>query len=288
MGAEPRAGGLRSALRELAALDAVDLALRLTLLDMLLRPVGGRGVRSLLLGLAAAGLLLPGWLRSPALWLALAALCGLRVALDWPLGDNHAYLLVYWCLAAAIALAAGQARAILAANARLLVGLAFAFATLWKVFLSPDFLDGTFMRVTLVHDRRMEGAARVAAGLAPEDLGALRARVERHADVSLGAPPAPPAPARLGRVADAATWWTAALEAAAAAAFLWPGRSTAALRDPLLLLFCVTTYAVAPVQGFGWLLLALGVAQCPARGELRLAYLGAFGLVILYGALVPR
>jgi hypothetical protein len=274
----------RGALGELLALDAVDFALRLTLLDLLLRPVGVGAVRPLVLALAAAGLLIPGRQRSPALWLGLAGLLGLRVALDWPLGDNHAWLLFYWCLAAAIALAAGEARAILAANARLLVGLAFAFATLWKVALSPDFLDGTFFRVTLVTDRRMEPAAHVATGLSDAELAELRGRMERHVDVPLGGERAGPnVPARLARVAGLATVWTVAIEAAIALVFLWPwGRAAVALRDPLLILFCVTTYAVAPVQGFGWLLLAMGSAQAPPRPALRVTYAGAFALVLMY------
>jgi hypothetical protein len=37
------------------------------------------------------------------------------------------------------------------------------------------------------------------------------------------------------------------------------------------------------VVGFGWLLLAMGVAQCPADARgLRAAYLACCGLLILY------
>jgi hypothetical protein len=263
--------------------DALDLALRLTLLDLLLRPIGSGALRPLALGLAAAGLVLPGLLRAPALWLALAGATGLRVALDWPLGDNHAWLLFYWCLAAALGLSARAPRALLAANARLLVGLSFAFATLWKVALSPDFLDGTFFRVTLVTDSRMQHAALLATGLDAPALEALSAQAEGRAPEA-EVVPVPPA---LARAAGFATGWTVAIEAAVALAFLLPGRRAAALRDPLLLLFCVTTYAVAPVQGFGWLLLAMGVAQSPPRPALRAAYLGAFALVLAYGLFAP-
>jgi hypothetical protein len=287
MAADAAARPPRRWLRELARLDALDLALRLTLLDLLLRPIGQREMRPLVLGLAAAGLLLPGWQRSRALWAALAGLTALRVALDWPLGDNHAWLLAYWCLAAALGLAARAPRTILAGNARLLLGLAFAFATLWKVALSPDFRDGTFFRVTLVADRRMEPATRLATGLSPEALAALRARVERQPEAAPGDAELAPVPTRLARVADLATGWTLAIEAATALAFLWPGRRAAPLRDPLLLVFCATTYAVAPVQGFAWLLLAMGVAQSPPRPALRLGYVGVFALVLGYGALAP-
>jgi hypothetical protein len=273
--ARPRARG---------ALDAVDLALRLTLLDLLLRPIGAGALRPLSLALAATGLLLPGLLRAPALWLALAATTGLRVAVDWPLGDNHAWLLFYWCLAVVLGLVARAPRAVLAANARWLIGLAFLFATLWKVALSPDFLDGTFFRVTLVGDSRLEHAARLATGLAPDELAALRAQVAGRADPE--AEPLP-VPARLAHAAGLATAWTVAIEGATALAFLLPVGAAAALRDPLLLLFCATTYAVAPVQGFGWLLLAMGVAQSPPRRAWRLAYLGVFALILAYSAFAP-
>ena len=47
----------------------------------------------------------------------------------------------------------------LAWNARALIGLAFAFAVLWKL-LSPDYLDGRFFRVALVEDHRLEPITR--------------------------------------------------------------------------------------------------------------------------------
>jgi hypothetical protein len=47
--------------------------------------------------------------------------------------------------------------------------------------------------------------------------------------------------------------------------------------------FCVLTYALAPVAGFGWLLLALGLAQCdPQERGLRTAYVATFFLVLVY------
>jgi hypothetical protein len=74
------------------------------------------------------------------------------------------------------------------------------------------------------------------------------------------------------------------LEGAVAVAFLWPGdRGLTKLRNILLLTFCATTYTVAPVEGFGWLLVAMGVVQCePKRRLLLLCYLVAFGLILFY------
>jgi hypothetical protein len=260
----------------------MTLASRLTLLLLLLRPIGSGWLRPSLLALAALGLVLPGLLRHPALWLALALLCAARVVSGWPLGDNHAYLLAYWCLAIGLARLSPDPPRVLAWNARWLVGLAFSFATLWKV-LSPDYLDGRFFRVTLFEDRRLEGIATAIGGVEPEQLVAWRELLAQHVDGPALAGSAPPEPARLRALALAATWLTLALEAAVAIAFLAPIGQSGWLRHALLLLFCATTYAVAPVLGFGWLLLAMGVAQRDTgERRLRLAYLGVFALLIFY------
>jgi hypothetical protein len=51
----------------------------------------------------------------------------------------------------------------------------------------------------------------------------------------------------------------------------------------LLIAFAALTYAAAPVAGFGWLLAAMGLAQCgPAQPAVRLAYLVTFVLVLVY------
>jgi hypothetical protein len=260
----------------------MNLPLRLTLAILLLRPIGSGWLRPSLLALAVAGLVLPGALRQPALWLALALLAAWRVVSGWPLADNHAYLLVYWCLAIGLALVAHEPQRALAWNGRALVGLAFACAVLWKL-LSPDYLDGRFFRVALVEDRRLERFATALGGVEREQLLARRAFVGQHVDGAALVRAAPPEPARLRRLALAATWLTLGLEAAVALAFLAPLGRGAWLRHALLLAFCASTYAIAPVVGFGWLLLAMGVAQCaPEASRMRVAYLAVFALLIFY------
>lgn len=84
--------------------DAVDLPLRLTSLLILLRPLDVWWITPWLL-VGAAGALLSSRLRtSPITWAAAAVLIGARIAVVWPLADNHIFLLAYWCLAIAIAL----------------------------------------------------------------------------------------------------------------------------------------------------------------------------------------
>jgi len=269
--------------RDLVTMDRGDLALRLLLVALLFQPIGQRWLRPAVIAVAALGLLSPRALRSGWLWGALAALAAARIASGWPTNDNHAYLLVYWCLAAALAALSLDRDRVLARNARALVAGTFVFATLWKLVLSPDFVDGTFFRVALVDDARFESFTLLAAGIDYDALLALRGVAETHAD-GVFAPwegmPAPPP--RLLAVADALTIGTLAFEGALALAFLLPLRfGVARARDALLALFCTTTYALAPVPGFGWLLLSMGVAQCePERRRMRGVYLIAFAAVL--------
>ena len=264
--------------------DRFALALRLTLLGLLLRPVGDSTLRPFLLALPGVGLLFPAALRRPALWWALTALTGLRVGLDWPLADNHAYLLCYWCLAVALALSAADPRRSLADSARWLIGLVFALATLWKLALSPDYLDGTFFRVTLATDPRFADLARLLGGLSADALAEMRSALLQHADAGLLAHPVPAPPTRLALLADALTGWTVAIEAAVALAFLWPlAQRPARASDACLLIFCATTYAVATVDGFAWLLIAMGAAQtAPDRDGTRALYLLTFAAILFY------
>jgi hypothetical protein len=269
----------------ITGVSSLNLALRLTLLNLLLHPIGGEWLRLSILAIAAAGMLVPGLLQRPALWGILTLLTGSRVLLDWPLPDNHAYLLSYWCLAITVSCCVENRGRILAAQARWLIAGVFAFATLWKLVLAPDFVDGTFFRVTLLTDPRFEAMTRLVGGLSIEQIDAARAALGRHADGAVLQSVAAATPsAWLEGLARLITTWALAIELAVSAAFCWPhGRGPSRLRDVLLILFCATTYAVATVDGFGWLLIAMGVAQCEVdRPRIRAAYLATFALIFFY------
>jgi hypothetical protein len=267
------------------AADALALPLRLLLLALLLDAGAWWFVRVPVATLAALGLLLPGLLRARALWAALAVGVAWPLAWNWPFSDNHDYLRVLACIAVLAALGARRPAATLATSARLLVGLTFLFATLWKLALSPDYLDGRFFRVTVLSDPRFENLAVLVGGISwpawEAGESALRAAAAGRAGL---AEAGFAEPAALRRLALLLTVWTGAIEAAVAAAFLWPaGRGFSRGRDALLLLFGATTFAFATVRGFGWLLAALGVAQTgPERRRTRLAYVALFVLIEVY------
>jgi hypothetical protein len=272
-------------LRPAAGGATVETALRLTAIALLLRPMGPWYVLPFILCLAALAIVLPTVLRTPVTWLALAVLVGVRILDDWPLADNHIYLLGYWCLAVALALATTDISVVLEKSSRWLVGLAFALAVLWKAVLSPDYLDGRFFRVTVLTDPRFADVAMLIGGLTRAALDQNRNALQALPEgAELLTPPVVTEPWRLRALAGIATWGTLVVEICVAFTSLVPGgRRARRLRHAALVAFCLGTYAFAPVAGFGWLLLILGLAQCEYdQRALRGLYLGAFLLILVY------
>jgi hypothetical protein len=263
----------------------VDVALRLTAIALLLRPMGAWFVRPTILATAVLMLIFPRVLRHPLAWGAITLLIAIRIATDWPLADNHIYLLCYWALAVALALRTVRVSSTLAFTSRWLLGLAFAFAVLWKAFLSPDFLDGRFFRVTFLTDPRFDAVAQLIGGLSQEQLEANRAALDPLPDgVRLLNPQVVEDPTRLRVLAGVSTFGILALETVVALSMLVPATSLVEIaRHTALLLFCGITYAFAPVAGFGWLLLVMGLVQVePQQVWLRRAYVAMFLAVLFY------
>ena len=268
--------------RDAAGLDTV---LQLTAIILLLRPFEVWWVAPFVLAAACLSLVVVGVRRSPITWLLLSALVAARIVAVWPLADNHIYLLAYWCLAIGLALAAPAPAATLATSSRWLVGAAFAMAVLWKAVLSPDYVDGRFFRVTLLTDERFADASMVFGGLTPAQMAENRKFLEPLPEgAELLTPPPFVEPPRLRAFAAGATWGGLALEALVALLCLLPsGTRIAIARHASLLAFCATTYALAPVAGFGWLIATMGLALCgPDQRKLRGAYVAIFVLILLY------
>lgn len=259
-----------------AGAKAVELGLRLSAATLLLHPVGPFPIRPAILACAAAVLVLPGQLRNPWLWGGLAVLTGVRPILDWPLADNHAYLLAYWCTALALTCKLADRDAGVRRSARLLIGLTFLFATLWKAFLSPDFVSGDFMRFAWITDPRLAGAASYLGGLDAAALEANRAFLAG----ALDSPEALHGGEGFVWAARLASFWTLLLEGTVALSFLWwRSPRMRALGHVALLIFCLSTYVFVTVEGFGWLLLSMGVVVAEP-GWWQRAYLVAFGVVL--------
>jgi hypothetical protein len=205
-------------------------------------------------------------LTAPRLWALLAAVLAAGVYLQRFTIDNHQYLMAYWCGGVALALSGDGALQALRRNARLLIGLAFAFATAWKL-ASPEFVSGSFLEYAMLTDQRFAGFTAWVADVPRHLLDANRAAIgdlsgpmASTTTVALNGSPL------VSQIALAMTWYTLIIESWIALAFLLPRpRWLARHRDVPLLLFLLTTYAVATVIGFAYLLIAMGFVQCERR-----------------------
>ncbi|NEP16858.1 MAG: hypothetical protein F6J97_08120 [Leptolyngbya sp. SIO4C1] len=209
--------------------------------------------------LALALLLRPQWLAAPVAWLGLSGLLGLNTLIGWSALVNHEYLITYWVWVCAIATVAQAPGPVLAINAQRLIGLCFGFATLWKL-LGGEYLDGSFLHLTLLLDSRLALGARL--------LGRVSTDLLDDNQTIFSSLSATAAPAAL-HTTSLLTWtslllsyWTIAIEGLIAIAFLFPRlKRLHALRDGLLLLFILTTYTLIPVFAFAAILLLMGLAQ---------------------------
>lgn len=245
--------------------SAVRIGLLLTVALVILYGPTVWYVRAPAVMLALVGWVWPGALSAPLLWTILAAVLAAGVYLRRFTIDNHQYLMAYWC--AAIALSLGDpTREALKRNARILVGLAFAFAAAWK-WASPEFVSGDFLEYELLCDPRFAGFTEVVTGLPAQALEANRAAMAGLVAPSAGhtAAALTTAPA-VSVISDVMTWSTLILETWIAIAFLVPRSGPLGrYRDVPLIGFLLTTYSVATVPGFAYLLLAMGLVQCERR-----------------------
>jgi hypothetical protein len=237
--------------------------------------------------LCIAGLALRPLLVNSTYWLIIAAIASFANFRNWYSIDNHKYLTTYWCIGLYCSLVSADRKAALSAQGRWLVGLCFLFADYWKL-ISPDFMSGTFFKFELIADGRFSWLARTFAGIPAEsahvnalEIAGLRAWDSTSASVPLVTG------TRIDLVSRVMTWWTLAIEILIAAAWLAPAKLFfARWRHALLIAFVLTTYAVANVVGFGWLLLVMGLAHCPPESRrTRGVYYACF--VFLHLFLIP-
>lgn len=283
-------GGLLDLWESTADYEPFALAAAITFVYFMVRPLGPWWARVPAVLIAVAGLLVPKLGRRPGIWLLLAGAVASWVIPAWSFMDNHGYLLVYWCLALFASLAwSNHPAETLATNARIMIGLVFGLAVLWKVVLSPDFMNGDFFRVVFLVDPRFRTFTELAGGMTAkiaqhnaELVQQLRRGQLGLTSVKLAEPHAQVVLAHL------TTWWTAIVEATVAVTFLIPRRfRLSKIRDWMLIFFCWFTYPFASVAGFGWLLTVMGVSQVePERRVTRAFYLGTFALILI-DKLVP-
>ncbi len=274
---------IQNILKKFGNIDFYNLALRLTLLDLILRPIGSWEIRVPVLIASILGLVIPGLLKNPAIWFLLTGFTLSRVIVDWPLSDNHAYLMFLWCFAIFIS-ALKKDKILLTKNARLMIGLVFVFAFIWKAFLSPDFLDKRFFSVNMIEDPRFSEFTQVTCNISKDDLDYFRDYVKQHVDGNLVFAEVINFNLKcINKIAGFLTYYTIVLELLVALFFLIPKKiSISKYRDYFLILFCISVYSVATVEGFGWLLIAMGISQSDNKKLPILLYILSFFIILFY------
>lgn len=233
--------------------------------------------------LCATMLVAPQFLTRRFLWAILVILFTITNLVFWYQFDNHHYLTNYWCLVCAIAVSAENAEEIMAHNARLLIGLCFFLATLWKIF-AGQYFDGSFLQLTFLVDQRLEIGAYIFGGLDSELLYNNRELLDYFAAVDLGEAALLTSSPQLAFLSVILSYWTLFWEGIIAIAFALPRlKWLYERRDLLLIFFILSTYPLVPVSGFAGLLAIMGFAQCRGdRQSIQLTYLLIFLLIPLW------
>jgi len=275
----------------LSSADPLVLVATATALLVLLFASGEWHTKLPLRALCVLALLQPKLLRRSELWFGIVALQFSGLYYTWFRSDNHQYLMAYWCLALFLTFAwtkddDNRRKRELATAGRRLIAMCMLIAVLAKLRCA-DYVDGSFFVHELMCDPRFSWVAETFAGLSSEQLANARgldASLRQGAIDHVG-----PLTVRLQGtsalwcVAHVLTWWTVAIETLLGLLFVVPRTWSRGFEHGVLLAFVASTYAVASVTGFGWLLLVMGLAQCGHEHlRLRSGYLVLFALLLVY------
>ncbi len=262
-----------------AGIRPLDISLVMTFILLMVYAENVFYVRPATQVLAGLGLVFYPWIgRSPWLWLAITAVLAWGHGVFWFSIDNHKYLMNYWTLAVSICLFYRKPSAFLAVNGRLLIGLCFLFATVWKA-VTIEFVNGSFFEYLLIGgDVRFEDFSILLTGISPEVLEQNRELLQSVKSNPALTETALEVPPRVSVIALLLTWWTLIVEGLIAVLFLWPNPGkTRIVRDLVLGAFIISTYPVASVIGFAWLLVSMGTAQITRRSSvMKLFYIALF------------
>ncbi len=255
------------------------LVLRLTLILLMLYGSSNVILDVPLQVICGLMLLSPSLITHRGLWIAICTFVWWINAANWLWIDNHQFLISYWCLVCALAVGSKNTDAVLAWNGRILVGLVFLFATVWK-FLSGEYLDGSFLHFTFLIDHRVSSFATFVGKLDPQVLPQnqlledfFKDNPQNSFNIPLETSPL------LEGFALIASYWTLVIEGAVAVVFLFAAKFRLQnLQNWILIIFIATTYFLLPVLGFAYVLIIMGLAQCsPNSFRVRMTYLILFG-----------
>ncbi len=255
--------------REVCATSPLDLASLLTILL-----VGFHGFNSWFVklpsqGLIAVGLIFRDILKSWIFWALLAALTGSRIAVQWQDVDNHKFILFYWLLCMTLAHAVLDLELkqnIVLFNARFFLVFIMLAAVAQKLS-SASYMDASFFEFELLFDRRFRGFVAlfgIDSNIPVQARELLDLLKDPYIEVegnTLQIAPGFGVPL----LAKFVTWYDLAIQAVIGVAFLIRRHMSDLIGHIALLIFIVTAYFAAPVIGFAWTLIILGILLARER-----------------------
>ena len=217
---------------------------------------------------------------SPALWLGIGVPLLALQLWRWEGLDDHIVLTSYWFCALGFALLSDDPARAVRTSARLLIGLTFACAAVWKIS-SSEYVSGSTFYDLLLTDRRFQPVAHLVGGIRDADLRGNVGVVTALRDAgTTDLAPHLISTSRAHALAIAMTWWTLVIEAVLAVAWLAGDRvSRSGSRLTLLIAFCMVTYLTVPVTAFAAVLLTMALATTVSGDRRRLWLIAGFAVL---------
>jgi hypothetical protein len=260
-------GALRQRAAETAPSAAgADVLLRLSALLVLIVGTASGVFSALMLIPAVLIVASPSHLRSAPVWWSLCALLAVGHLWRWYDIANHRWLMLAWTMACAWSVSRGDVMRVLRVNARLMIAIAFMAGAIQKLVFG-GWYDGLYLELYAHHQPWFATALGVGDSQVHSGLSLLRWGVIDE----LVLPLSEVGRSRLPLIA--VSWAVIVGELAIGCLFMAkPGPRVVTWRTWSLLAFAWIAYPLAPVRGFGWLLLIMTAATLPPEsGHLRRA-----------------
>jgi hypothetical protein len=219
-------------------------------------------------------------------WLGLFILQSVDLYQSWISAANHTWVMWYWglaMLAACLFKDTTDQTKIISNNARWLLIIIMLVAVVWKI-TTPSYLDGSFFERNLVSNPLMTTFTHVISGL---EWDAIEGNYQTNYQMFDN----PNITSRQYQSNNTAhylslgiTWWVLIIELVIGALLLIQRFKTDTWAHILNIVFIACAYLGAPILGFAWILIVLGIAATgTSHSFLRPWYALLFLLILIYG-----
>lgn len=246
-----------------------NIAFSLTLLLLILHSGEQWYIKTPIIVLSMLALSIYQLRKNEYVWFTICAILIAANFMDRLVIDNHKYLITYWAICVYLSINSGKGEEFLSKSGKILIGLVFLFATLWKL-ISGDFVNYSFMNWALLTDERFAPIVHIFGGLHKYEYGLNYENASKFAVAKSIIDPKQYlhliSNSNIINLSKILTWWTIFIEMAIGIAFFFSKKRTVFwIAHILLMVFIITTYFPVPVIGFASILALMGF--CAARKE---------------------